>query len=147
MELRRAVTSDLVDIHKMAQSFHVEDGHPLQERSKEALAQLLLMDSRHGQIYLIYHENIKIGYTALCFTMSIEFGGLIIILDDFYISPEFRNKGFGKSVLSKIIEISNELKAVQIFLEVEYKNPRAQKLYEEFGFKIRQRNMMSLDLK
>lgn len=129
----------------MATNFHIEDGHPLKEYSKQAIHNLLCK-SPLGEIYIINIKDEIIGYVALMFTMSIEFGGKIIILDDFYLKPQFRGKGLGKSALNKIIDLCTSLNAVQIFLEVEFNNIQARNLYQSFSFKIRNRNMMSLDL-
>lgn len=56
-------------------------------------------------------------------------------LDDFYIYPQFRNKGIGSQVLKNIIENQNK----PIFLYVFAKNEGAIKLYKKFGFTITQK--------
>jgi len=52
----------------------------------------------------------------------------------FAIFPEFRGKGIGRKVLTKVVKMEHA-KGLPIFLEVEAKNARALKLYESCGFK------------
>lgn len=52
-------------------------------------------------------------------------------LDDFYILPQFRNRGFGTAVLADICKNITE----RIYLYVFVKNKGAISLYERFGFK------------
>ena len=87
-------------------------------------------------------EGLPLGYFALCFTMSLEFGGLVVILDDLYVAPEARGRGIGRFVMNKIEAVARERKAVQIFLEVEKTNERAYGFYERRGWKKRDRHMM-----
>ena len=68
------------------------------------------------------------------------FAGIMINLPDveimnIVVKKEFRKKGIGKILLSKIIEISQKSNCENIFLEVNEKNIPALKLYENAGFK------------
>ena len=143
MVIYKANITDYPTILSLAVNFPKEDGHPLKPTSGNAI-QSILLDSNLGEIYLIKLDNSNIGYFALCFTSSIEFGGKVVILDDLYLQNEFRNKGYGKSILKFVKHRSTVLNAVQIFLEVELSNSRAISFYEKAGFKIRKRHMMEL---
>jgi GNAT superfamily N-acetyltransferase len=142
---RRAEISDLSDILQMAVAFHQEDGHPLPERSRGTI-ESLLRGSELGSIYRLEFEGESAGYFALCYTISLEFGGQVIILDDFYLRPEFRSRGLGTEILGEIESLARKRGAVQIFLEVENANPKAFRLYERNGFVKRDRHMMEKNL-
>jgi GNAT superfamily N-acetyltransferase len=141
MEIRLANITDESAVLKMAHAFHQEDGHPLAMTGPQAIRSLL-EGSPLGKIYLIQSGGQVAGYFALCFTMSLEFGGLVVILDDFYVQPESRGKGLGAQVIGRVEEMAREWKAVQIFLEVETANARAFAFYGKKGFSKRQRHMM-----
>lgn len=126
---------------EMAAAFHVEDGHPLKDSSPSAI-RALLEGSELGQIFLVQRLGETIGYCALCYTMSLEFGGLVVILDDLFIQKPLRGQGAGKAVLAQVEELAKKKKAVQVFLEVENANGRALNFYEKLGFKQRFRRMM-----
>jgi ribosomal-protein-alanine N-acetyltransferase len=50
------------------------------------------------------------------------------------VSPQFRNKSFGKAILFDILNIANTKKLKYAFLEVRESNEIALKLYKKFGF-------------
>jgi len=139
--IRQAVPLDEPLLLKLADAFHREDGHPLAATGPESI-RALLGGSALGAIYLMEEEGLPLGYFALCFTMSLEFGGLVVILDDLYVLPEARGRGIGTQVLSKVEAVAAEKKAVQIFLEVEKANERAFGFYRRNGWRRRDRHMM-----
>ena len=70
----------------------------------------------------------------------VGFAGIMINLSDteimnIVVKKNFRQKGIGKILLNKIIEISQKNNCENIFLEVNEKNVPAIKLYENTGFK------------
>lgn len=138
---RIATVQDEEKIISMARAFHIEDGHPLAASSEDAIRSAL-RGNELGKIYLVQNESEVCGYFVLCNTLSIEFGGLVIILDDFYIIPKMRQMGLGGFLLGEIKKIAENSNAVQVFLEVENKNARAKKFYIRNGFKVRDRGMM-----
>ena len=54
-----------------------------------------------------------------------------IMLDEIFIEDEFRNKGIGSSIISKILKLNNI-----VYLWVYKDNINAIRLYKKFGFKI-----------
>ena len=74
-----------------------------------------------------HHENLW-GY--LIFE---EEGGNVLLLDELYISPEFRHRGYAKRFMDWIEEKFKK-RAVSMTLEVLTGNQRAISLYKEEGF-------------
>lgn len=140
-----ASVADEDEILAMAEFFHLEDGHPLAKTSRDAIRRLLI-GSEFGRIHFIEASGVRIGYFALCFTLSIEFGGEVVILDDLFIKQEFRSRGVGTRVLAQVEDFALELGGIQIFLEVEKENERAFTLYKKNGFELRDRRMMARSL-
>lgn len=141
LTIRRANKADLEVVLGFARAFHLEDGHPLSSTGPKAI-ESLLGGSPLGEIYLPEIEGEKIGYFALCFTMSLEFGGIVVILDDLFLKPDFRGRGLGEEILRYVEKLAKDRGAVQIFLEVENENPRAFAFYKKFGWIKRDRHMM-----
>lgn len=137
--MRVAGIADREIVLEMAEAFHQEDGHPL---TSFAGIEALLAGSPLGRIYLIENGGAVVGYCALCFTMSLEFGGVVVILDDLYVKPRARGGGIGSRVIAEVQSLAQEMGAVQVFLEVENANERAFRLYERLGFAQRDRRMM-----
>jgi len=141
VSITRATAADQHQVLQMAAAFHLEDGHPLASTSPQAIL-LLLNDHPLGQVYLIQMNDQSVGYFVLCYTMSIEFGGVVTILDDLYLTIHYRRRGIGKQVLHWIENFVKQKKSVQIFLEVENKNAAALSFYKKFGFSVRERKML-----
>jgi GNAT superfamily N-acetyltransferase len=141
LTLRVADLSHEQDVLVMARAFHAEDGHPLKESSPSAI-RALLAGSPLGRIHLLQVGNEIAGYCAECFTMSLEFGGVVTIVDDLYLKPPYRGQGYGGRVLFLLEVEARARGSVQLFLEVENANIGARRLYERNGFSIRDRQMM-----
>jgi ribosomal protein S18 acetylase RimI-like enzyme len=139
--IRAALPLDETTVLPLAEAFHREDGHPLAP-SGPATIGALLRGSPLGEIFLLEEAGLNLGYFVLCYTMSVEFGGLVVILDDLYLLPQARGRGVGRAVIAKIEAIAREKKAVQVFLEVEKANARALNFYRQHGWRIRERHML-----
>lgn len=74
---------------------------------------------------LIVLENRIIG----CYLIVNKDDG--IMLDEIFIDDEFRNKGIGSSIISKILKLNNI-----VYLWVYKENINAIRLYKKFGFKV-----------
>lgn len=129
------------DVLAMAHAFHAEDGHPLKPSSPGAI-RALLSGSPLGRIHLLRAGGEIAGYCAECFTMSLEFGGIVTIVDDLYLKPTFRGRGLGARTLALLEAGARARHSVQLFLEVENANEGARRLYERNGFRVRDRLMM-----
>lgn len=84
--------------------------------------------------YFFEYENKPAGFCVTAKTYSPEAGGIVIIIEDLYIRPEFRSKGLG-SVLFKELEENGDPRLKRLRLEISEDNTRAISLYERLGFK------------
>ena len=74
-------------------------------------------------------ENKVIGYGGFWYTP----GGADIT--NVAVHPEYRRMGFGEKLLKHMINLSSELGADNMTLEVRASNEAARTLYEKYGFK------------
>ena len=58
-----------------------------------------------------------------------------IYVDELWVEPNFRGKGYAKALLKKADDLKIELKATGIRLYVNVNNPAAKNLYERCGYK------------
>ena len=72
-----------------------------------------------------------LDYFVLC---DIEENDLYI--SDFAIDSSLRGKGFGRQVLSDVIDYAKNENLNRIILDADFRNAGAKKLYEKFGFKV-----------
>lgn len=88
-----------------------------------------------------------IGYIAVCYSYSIEFGGRDAFIDEFYIEAAERGKGIGGRVLKEIAALMRARGIVAVHLEVDGQNERARAAYARAGFSSRDKyHVMSLEL-
>ena len=143
ISLRLADPADLPRLLALAQAFHAEDGHALDARGEAAMA-ALLADTDKGRLWLIVAAGEPVGYAALCFGFSIEYGGRDAFIDDIYVVPEARGKGIGSRILDLVCAAARDCGCLALHLEVMEDNAGAARLYERHGFRDRSSRLMSL---
>ena len=144
--MRKASPEDVRQLVELMTEFYMEAGYPLnRQRAGEAFA-TLLADNRLGSVWLIEADAQIVGYLVLTICFSMENGGLIAVLDDFYIRAAFRGAGLGTKALAEMRDFcsSNNLRAVSV--EVARANAAAQKVYRRTGFAETDRQLLTLRL-
>ena len=107
----------------------------------------LLHDKNLGEIWLVRKVDIVIGYIAVCYSYSIEFGGRDAFVDEFYIAAAERGRGIGGRVVKEIAALLRARGIVAVHLEVDGGNERARAAYAQAGFSSREKyHVMSLAL-
>lgn len=74
------------------------------------------------------------GYALLSFTYSNEVGGLVVLLEEAYVLPQYQGKGLGKEFFA-FVEAEYAGKARRFRLEVTHCNKRAISLYRKLGYR------------
>jgi len=87
------------------------------------------LEKNHFAHYLVVVVNEKIAGYCGCW----------IILDEAHVTniavlPQYRGRGFGESLLSKMMDIARKLGTKKMTLEVRVSNMPAQSLYKKLGF-------------
>jgi ribosomal protein S18 acetylase RimI-like enzyme len=122
----------------------VRDYHAFEEiertddERRKALAPLL-GENPLGRIWLILEGGEPVGYIALCFGYSIEFGGRDAFVDEFFLAEAARGRGLGRQVLAEVRKSAAHHGIVALHLEVARSNTRARRFYEDLGFAARDR--------
>lgn len=83
---------------------------------------------------IIEHEGKRAGYALLGFTHSNEVGGLVVLIEEAYILPEFQGLGLGGGLLDAVEEEYAD-SAERLRLEITKTNARARSLYERKGYR------------
>lgn len=132
--LTLATLDDLDRLLPLVTAFHAEAGIAQDDAGRRAALEPLLTGSPHGVIYLAGPRRAPIGYAALSFGWSLEFGGLDAILDEIYIRPGVRGRGIGSELLTALPKAlaGHGLKAIH--LEVARSDEKARKLYQRLHF-------------
>ena len=101
-----------------------------------ALAELVQTPSL-GQVWVIQLDGQPIGYVALTFGYSLEFGGRDAFIDELYIDEPHRGQGIGGQAIEFIETYARSSGLRSLHLEVDDYNVNGQRFYETRGFHFR----------
>ena len=74
----------------------------------EALLEEWLFDKEKAEVLIAREGDIPVGFALYFHNFSTFLGKAGIYLEDLYILPEYRHKGYGKQVLKKLASIATE---------------------------------------
>jgi GNAT superfamily N-acetyltransferase len=103
----------------------------------------LFSSKAYGNFWLIYDDEIVVGYIIIVHGFSLEYHGVDAMIDEFFIRESYRGKGIGTQTL-QFIEDELSRQGIKAFhLEVNHRNNSAKKMYSRFGFKDHDRYLMT----
>jgi GNAT superfamily N-acetyltransferase len=148
MKIKIATVNDADTLLPFIRAYHEFEGIEASDMERtDAIAPLLGETPQFGRIWLIEDESQIIGYIALCFGYSIEFGGRDAFLDEFYIAEPARGRGVGRRVLEEIKGEAAQFGVRAMHLEVAGANSAAKQFYSQLGFASREHfHLMSCEL-
>lgn len=127
----------------MMSDFYAIDQYPFDRARSEQLMQQFISTPHLGKGWMLRNENqIPMGYTLLTYVFSFEYGGLIAFLDELYLTPHSRGKGYGAQALAHVQNEAKKAGVKIMYLEIEPHNEVAQKLYLANGFEIHHRGIL-----
>lgn len=134
--VRRAVVADAPTIANFARAFHAEDHHPLSDEGVAGLLVMLEPGFSDGVVLLLEVDGVAQGYGVLSFCYGYEHGGPETFVEDIYVVPELRSRGFGQLLLSALETEARAAGRRAIHLEVMPGN-RAETWYRRQGWRSR----------
>ena len=126
--------------------FYAEAGYVLDRAHAGEAFAALLADQRLGRVWLIRTGSQDVGYVVVTLVFGMEYGGLMAVVDDFYVQPASRNAGLGTAALAEVRETCAGLGVRAMSVEVGADNAAAQAVYRRTGFVSVDRTLMSLRL-
>jgi GNAT superfamily N-acetyltransferase len=137
----------LEELLPLVAAYHAfEEVETSAEQRRDSVARLL-QDKSLGEIWLVRKLGGPVGYIAICYSYSIEFGGRDAFIDEFYVAAAERGKGIGGMVLKEIASLLRVRGIVAVHLEVDGQNERARAAFARAGFSSRDKyRVMSLAL-
>ena len=136
-DLRRCGPAGLDDLLPLVAAYHGFEGIRSSAEDRREAVGRLLGDPALGAIWRIEQSGALIGYIALCFGYSIEFGGRDAFIDEFFLVPDARGQGIGGRVLEAVKAEAAADGILALHLEVAEENAAAQRLYAAHGFRLR----------
>ena len=138
--------ADHARVEPMMRRFYAHFGYAYSPRVQGRPFRQLLADPRRGRAWRVLADGAPAGYVVLTLGWSIEYGGLVAMVDELFIETAHRGGGLGTWVLGQVKVKAMRLGVRRLFLEVESYNRRAKKLYARIGYDDRKRSLMSQSL-
>lgn len=98
-----------------------------------------------GSILMIENGDEAVGYAILINFWSNEYGGIMLNIDELYVTPQHRGKGYASAFIRYLTDTRFN-NAVALQLEVSTKNHSARRLYNSLGFTPHPNNVLTLEL-
>jgi len=140
--LHLATSEDLPKLLPLVAGFHDEMGFGSSGDHVLAAISPLVEGSPHGAIWLIGPRRAPVGYIAVSFGWSVEFGGLDAMVDEVYIRPAVRGRGMGQEALDSLARALKDAQVRALHLEVDKEDTAAQRFYARARFEPRSRYML-----
>ena len=135
--LREATVDDLPVLIEMMEEFYAKSGYSLDHAEADAAFRLVLDHPHHGAIWLSHDDQNVTGYVVLTVAFEMEFGGLVGRIDDLYVRPVERRKGFANDLLQSLLIDCSDRNLKALHVDVAPDNEAAQTLYKNIGLQLR----------
>jgi diamine N-acetyltransferase len=143
IQFQNATPADIDLLLTLMQEYYAYDGHHFEaSRLRQALGDLLASEF-YGCTWLILDGDTVIGYMAICFGYSLEFGGRDAFIDEIYLREAYRGQGIGTGAIQHMLDTCRAKGIEALHLEVMPGNTDALRLYERVGFVNRRSSLMS----
>ena len=144
--MRSADAEDIPLLVALMTEFYSEAATPLDSNRAATAFAALLADARLGHVWLIQAAKNDVGYVVVTFSYSMEFGGPNGFVDDLFIQAAFRGAGLGTAALQEVRAFCLERGVRALHLETGRDNAAAQALYRRAGFRVTDRQLLTLVL-
>lgn len=131
---RVATDSDADALLELMREYYAFDGHAFDETRARIALLNFLREPSFGRAWLICESTDPVGYVVLTFGYSLEFLGRDAFIDEFYLRPSHRGRGWGRRTLEFVEDDARACQVRSIHLEVVRENSAAQEVYRKSGY-------------
>jgi diamine N-acetyltransferase len=135
MRIRVATDADLAALLELMRGYYRDDGLRFDAEQSRATLLRLLQEPQWGRVWLAELDSIAVGYVALCLGFSLQFGGNDAFIDEIFVLPEQRGRGYGRALMEFAGAAACDLGVTAVHLEVDRGNESARHLYSSLGYR------------
>lgn len=103
--------------------------------TEDGLREVLFGERRYAQTVIAYYKNQPVGFALFFHNFSTFLGKPGIYLEDLFVDPEYRGKGFGKALLAHLAKLARERDCGRLEWAVLNWNKPSIDFYESLGAK------------
>jgi ribosomal protein S18 acetylase RimI-like enzyme len=136
VDIREATLEDADTILKMMEVFNEEEHITVTPEALREGYLALLENPAWGKVLLGEVGGVPASYAVLTYAFDFEFGGRQGVLTELFVSPRYRQRGVGNTMVGRVEEECRSLglKALQLIVRPE--NAQAQVLYRRRDFRF-----------
>jgi ribosomal protein S18 acetylase RimI-like enzyme len=145
LQFREATLKDEAALMPMMRALDEHEPYAIQFDESAvctAFRQFLLLPA-FGRVWLLYEGPTLVGYIVLTIGFSFEFHGHDAFIDELYIAPAHRRRGFGRQAIAFLEQKACEIGVNAVHLEVDRGNDPALELYRRSGYRDHDRFLMT----
>ena len=145
MTLRNITPEDRELYLELSKGFYTGDAtlHPANFTFINRTFDECISDSPFAKAYILEEAGKPAGFALFSFTWSNESGGMVALLEELYVAPEYRGMRLGTQFMDWMLLTFKDM--TRIRLEVCHCNSGARRLYERYGFTLLDYEQMVLD--
>lgn len=145
LEFREATLQDEAALLPMMRSLAEQEPGKIifDEAAARAALRKFISLPTFGRIWLLYEDATLVGYIILTIGFSFEFQGHDAFIDELYIVPDRRRRGYGRQAVAFLEEKAREIGVHAVHLEVDHGNDPALELYLRVGYEDHNRFLMT----
>jgi GNAT superfamily N-acetyltransferase len=118
----------LMDLFEMERDFE-----PNYEKQELGL-RLILEQPNRGRIFVLRNDETLMGMVNTLFTISTAEGGVVLILEDFFVHPSHRGHGYGAQLLDAVVDFAKQKDFKRITLLTDKLSEESQRFFNRHGF-------------
>ncbi|MBS0581233.1 MAG: GNAT family N-acetyltransferase [Proteobacteria bacterium] len=139
MAVRRATVADLPQLVELVRRYWEFEGIAGYDAGRtERLLQGLLAQPALGCAWVADVAGTLCGYLVAVCLLSLEHGGVMAEIDEFYLVPEARGRGLGAQLLSALEAGLRAQGCVRLQLQLGLDNAAGRSFYARRGFRARE---------
>ena len=96
-----------------------------------------------GRIWILDHAGRAVGYIILTLGFSFEYRGRDAFIDELYIAPEYRGRGFGRAGMQLAEDCARQFGVNALHLEVDHANHSALEFYRRLRYQDHKRHLLT----
>ena len=108
MTFRMAAEEDCALILRFIRALAAYEKMSDQVVATEELLREWIFQKRKAEVLFVCEDNAEVGFALFFHNFSTFLGRAGIWLEDLFVLPEYRNRGYGKALFKRLAEIANE---------------------------------------
>ena len=108
IDFRYAVRKDAHLILEFTKKLAEHEGDITAVKASEEMLEKWIFDKKKAEVIFVLEDGIEAGFALFFHNFSTFLGRSGIYLEDLYVKPQYRGKGYGKALLKKLAQTAVE---------------------------------------